>query len=333
MSNKTILVNNIEAVTNALELNMEKDPSIIVYGEDAGFEGGVFRATQGLQAKFGEKRVFDTPIAEAAIMGTAVGAALAGLKPVVEIQFSGFSFPAAQNLFTHAARYRNRSRGRFTCPLVVRMPMGGGVKALEHHSEALEAIFAHVPGVKVVMAATPYDAKGLLTAAINDPDPVVFFEPKRIYRAFKQEIPEGLYEVEIGKANIVIPGNDVTVVSYGANLHDCLAAVNQLKETNPNISVELIDLRTIKPWDRETVINSVKKTGRLMVVHEAVKSFSVSAEIIATVNEKAFYSLKAAPVRLTGWDITVPYALGEHLQMVSPERIAKEIISLASIKE
>lgn len=333
MSNKTILLNNIEAVTNALDLNMQNDPRIIIYGEDAGFEGGVFRATQGLQAKFGERRVFDSPIAETAIVGTAVGASLAGLIPVVEIQFSGFSFPGYQNLFAHAARYRNRSRGRFTCPMVVRMPMGGGVKALEHHSESLEAIFAHVPGIKVVMAATPYDVKGLLTASIKDPDPVVFLEPKRIYRAFKQEVPEGLYEVEIGKANVVLPGNDVTLVSFGASLHDCLAAVNQLKETNPNVSVELIDLRTIKPWDRETVIKSVQKTGRLMVVHEAVKSFSVSAEIIATVNEKAFYSLKAAPVRLTGWDVTVPYAVSEQFHMVSPERIAKELVSLANIKE
>lgn len=330
---KTIIVNNVEAVTNAIDLCMEKDPSVIVYGEDSGFEGGVFRATQGLQAKYGERRVFDSPIAETAIVGTAVGAALAGLKPVVEMQFSGFSFPGMMNLFAHAARYRNRSRGRFHCPLVVRMPMGGGVKALEHHSESLEAIFAHIPGLKVIMPATPYDTKGLLVAAIKDPDPVVFFEPKRIYRAFKQEIPEEMYEIEIGKANVVTQGTDLTVVSFGASLHDALAAVNKVKETNPEISVELIDLRTIKPWDRNTVINSVQKTGKLLIVHEAVKSFSVSAEIIATVNEKAFYSLKAAPVRLTGWDITVPYALGETLHMVSPDRIAKEIVALASIKE
>ena len=246
---KTIVVNNIEALTNSLDLNMEKDQRIIIYGEDAGFEGGVFRATQGLQAKYGEKRIFDSPIAEAGIMGTAVGAALAGLRPVVELQFSGFCFPALMNLFTHAARYRNRSRGRFSCPLVLRMPMGGGVKALEHHSESLEAIFAHIPGLKVVMPSTPYDTKGLMTAAINDPDPVVFFEPKRIYRAFKQEIPEELYEVEIGKANVVNQGTDVTLVSFGASLHDCLAALKSLKENSEtaNISVELIDLRTIKP--------------------------------------------------------------------------------------
>lgn len=331
MSNKTIIVNNIEAVTNALDLCMEKDSSIILYGEDAGFEGGVFRATQGLQAKYGEKRVFDAPIAEATIMGSAVGASIAGLKPVVEMQFSGFSFPAFMNLFAHAARYRNRSRGRFTCPLVVRMPMGGGVKALEHHSESLEAIFSHVPGLKVVMPSNPYDTKGLLVAAINDPDPVVFFEPKRNYRSFKQEIPEGLYEVEIGKANVLFEGNDLTLVTFGASVHDCLAAINKLKQTNPEISVELIDLRSIKPWDRQTVIDSVKKTGRLMVVHEAVKSFSVSSEIITTVNEKAFYSLKAAPVRLTGWDITVPWAQGEHLHMVSSERILNEIVKLVNV--
>lgn len=330
---KTIIVNNIEAVTNALDMNMANDDSIILYGEDAGFEGGVFRATQGLQAKYGEQRVFDAPIAEATIAGSAVGASIAGLKPIIEMQFSGFSFPSFMNLFTHAARYRNRSRGRFSCPLVVRMPMGGGVKALEHHSEALEAIFAHIPGLKVVMPSTPYDTKGLLTAAINDPDPVIFFEPKRIYRAFKQEIPEELYEIEIGKANVLFEGNDVTVVTYGANVHDCLAAINKLKESNPNISVELIDLRTIKPWDRQTVIESVQKTGRLMIVHEAVKSFSVSAEIITTVNEKAFYHLKAAPVRLTGWDITVPYAQGEHYHMVSVDRIVDEIVKLVSIEE
>ncbi len=330
---KTIILNNIEAVTHTLDLNMQKDNTIILYGQDVGFEGGVFRATQGLQAKFGDDRVFDAPIAEATIMGSAVGASIAGLKPIVEMQFSGFSFPSFMNLFTHAARYRNRSRGRFSCPLVVRMPMGGGVKALEHHSEALEAIFSHVPGLKVVMPSNPYDTKGLLTAAINDPDPVIFFEPKRIYRAFKQEIPEDLYEVKIGEANIIFEGNDVTLVTYGANVHDCLAAIQSLKQTNPNISVELIDLRTIKPWDRTTVINSVKKTGRLMVVHEAVKSFSVSAEIITTINEKAFYSLKAAPVRLTGWDITVPYAQGETFHMVSPDRIASEIVKLVSIEE
>lgn len=330
---KTIVVNNIEAITNALDLNMQKDDSIILYGEDVGLEGGVFRATQGLQKKYGDKRVFDSPIAEATIVGSAVGASLGGLKPIVEIQFSGFSFPSFMNLFSHAARYRNRTRGRYSCPIVVRMPMGGGVKALEHHSESLEAIYAHIPGLKVVIPSNPYDAKGLLTAAINDPDPVVFFEPKRLYRLFKQEIPEDLYQVDIGKANIVYSGNDLTIVTYGACVLDCINAINELKALNHNISIELIDLRTIKPWDRQTVIESVKKTGKLLVVHEAVKSFSVSAEIIATINEKAFYYLKAAPVRLTGWDITVPYAQGENMHIVNVERIKNEIVKLFNEKE
>lgn len=330
---KTIVVNNIEAITNALDLNMQKDDSIILYGEDVGLEGGVFRATQGLQKKYGDKRVFDSPIAEATIVGSAVGASLAGLKPIVEIQFSGFSFPSFMNLFSHAARYRNRTRGRYSCPIVVRMPMGGGVKALEHHSESLEAIYAHIPGLKVVIPSNPYDAKGLLTAAINDPDPVVFFEPKRLYRLFKQEIPEDLYQVDIGKANIVYSGNDLTIVTYGACVLDCINAINELKALNHNISIELIDLRTIKPWDRQTVIESVKKTGKLLVVHEAVKSFSVSAEIIATINEKAFYYLKAAPIRLTGWDITVPYAQGENMHIVNVERIKNEIVKLFNEKE
>ena len=330
---KTIVVNNIEAITNALDLNMQKDDSIILYGEDVGLEGGVFRATQGLQKKYGDKRVFDSPIAEATIVGSAIGASLAGLKPIVEIQFSGFSFPSFMNLFSHAARYRNRTRGRYSCPIVVRMPMGGGVKALEHHSESLEAIYAHIPGLKVVIPSNPYDAKGLLTAAINDPDPVVFFEPKRLYRLFKQEIPKDLYQVDIGKANIVYSGNDLTIVTYGACVLDCINAINELKALNHNISIELIDLRTIKPWDRQMVIESVKKTGKLLVVHEAVKSFSVSAEIIATINEKAFYYLKAAPVRLTGWDITVPYAQGENMHIVNVERIKNEIVKLFNEKE
>lgn len=328
-----ITVNNIEALNNAIELNMRKDDSIILYGEDAGFEGGVFRATQGLQEKFGEERVFDAPIAENAIVGTAIGAAMVGLKPIVEIQFSGFSYLIMQQLFCHAARMRNRSRGRWTVPMVVRMPMCGGVKALEHHSEALEAIYAHVPGIKVVMPSTPYDTKGLMTAAINDPDTVVFFEPKRIYRSFKQEIPEELYEVQIGKANVMLEGKDVTLVTYGAQVHDSLEAVKRLKESHPNISVELIDLRTIKPLDVKTIIKSVKKTGRLIVAHEAVKTHGLASEIITLANELAFYSLKAAPIRVTGWDITVPWAQGEKYHMVTPERIAEKIVELVNTKE
>lgn len=243
----TKIANNIEAINDALMIAMTQDSSVIVYGEDVGLEGGVFRATKGLQAKFGKTRCFDSPLDEATIMGVAIGLALNKLKPVCEIQFQGFSYGAFQNLFGHAARYRNRSRNRFTCPLVVRMPMGGGIRAIEHHSESIEALFCHIPGLKVVIPSTPYDSKGLLLAAINDPDPVVFLEPKRVYRAFKQEIPQDYYEVEIGKAQIVTPGRDLTIVSYGATLHDCLKAVNELKKINPNFSIELIDLRTLKP--------------------------------------------------------------------------------------
>lgn len=328
-----IVVNNIEALNDSLKLNMEKDPNILLYGEDVGYEGGVFRTTAGLQKLFGEERVFDAPIAEASIIGSAIGAAMAGLKPVVEIQFSGFSFIGVQQLFTHAARIRNRSRGRWSVPMVVRMPMGGGVKALEHHSEALEAIYAHIPGLKVVMPSTPYDTKGLMTAAINDPDPVVFFEPKKIYRSFKQEIPAELYEVQIGKANVMFEGNDLTIVTYGAQVHDCLDAINKLKQTNPNISVELIDLRTIKPLDVKTIIKSVKKTGRLLVVHEAVKTHGVAAEIIALANELAFYNLKVAPARITGWDITVPWAQGEKFHIITSDRIMNKVIEMVNIKE
>lgn len=327
MSTKAL--NNIGAVTDALALMMEKDPTVVLWGEDAGFEGGVFRATKGLQKQFGISRVFDTPIAEATIAGVGVGAALYGLKPVVEMQFQGFSYPAFQQLMAHAARYRNRTRGRFTVPMVVRMPMAGGVRALEHHSEAIEALYAHIPGLKVVMPSTPYDTKGLLIAAINDPDPVIFLEPKKIYRSFKQEVPAGIYEVEIGKANVLVEGSDLTLVTYGAQVHEALAALKQL---NGEYSVELIDLRTISPLDTDTIINSVKKTGRLLVVHEAVKSFSVSAEIITRVNEKAFEFLLAPPARLTGYDITVPLARGEGFHAINDKKILNKIKEVMSFE-
>lgn len=332
MSDKKIALNNIGAVTHAIDIMMEKDPSIVLWGQDAGFEGGVFRSTEGLQKKHGVERVWDSPIAEATMVGVGVGAAINGLKPIVEIQFQGFSYPAFQQLMTHAARYRNRSRGRFTVPLVLRMPMAGGVRALEHHSEAIEALFAHIPGLKVVMPSTPYDTKGLLIAAINDPDPVVFLEPKSIYRSFKQEIPTEIYEVPIGKANVLKEGKDLTIVTYGKQVHDCLAAIRELMQSNPEIDVELIDLRTIKPIDTDTIIESVKKTGRLLVVHEAVKSFSTSAEIIARVNEKAFEYLKAPLTRLTGWDITVPLARGEKYHAIDNDKIKSKIKEVMNFK-
>ncbi len=320
MSNK---LNIVEAVNQALMNEMEKDETIVVYGEDVGVEGGVFRATVNLQKKFGKDRVFDTPLAESAIVGTAVGMAINGLKPVVELQFMGFSYPAFNQIISHVARMRNRSRGRYTLPMVIRAPYGGGIRALEHHSESTEALYAHIPGLKVVIPSTPYDTKGLLIAAIRDPDPVIFLEPKRIYRAFRQEIPEETYELPIGKAKVVEEGEDITVITWGAMVRDVQKASEMVKEKG--IYPEIIDLRTISPMDRETFIESVKKTGRAVIVHEAPKTLGVGAEIVAIINEKAFLYLEAPPTRVTGFDTTFPLPRGEKHYIPSPERIAKTI--------
>ncbi len=313
----------LEAINQALDQKMAEDPRIVVYGEDAGFEGGVFRVTAGLQKKYGVDRVFDTPIAEAAITGSAIGMAINGLIPIAEIQFDGFVFPGYTEIVTHMARYRNRSRGRHGLPIVVRFPVGGGIRALEHHSESIETLLGHIPGLKVVIPSTPYDAKGLLVSAIEDPDPVIFMEPKRIYRSGKQEVPEELYRIPIGKAKVVKEGTDITIVAWGAFVREVEKAIKLIEDEN--ISVELIDLRTINPIDEETIINSVKKTGRFLVVQEAVKTYGPGAELISLVNEKAFLYLEAAPARVTGFDITVPLAKGEHYHFISPERIAAEI--------
>ncbi len=318
----------LQAINKALEQQMEKDKSVVVFGEDAGFEGGVFRVTAGLQKKFGEDRVFDTPIAEAAIVGNAIGMAINGLKPVAEIQFSGFMFPGYNQIVTHAARMRNRSRGKYGVPMVVRMPYGGGLRALEHHSESLETLFAHIPGLKLVIPSTPYDAKGLMIAAIQDPDPVIFMEPKRIYRAFKQEVPDQEYKVEIGKARVVKKGEGMTVVAWGAMMRETQKALKRLEKEN--IDVELIDLRTIAPLDYDTVLESVKKTGRLLVVSEQVKSLGIASELITRANEEAFLYLEAPPMRVTGHDITVPLPKGEHHHMVDEKRIAHTIKKLAN---
>ncbi len=319
------------AINNALDQQLEKDKSVVVFGEDAGFEGGVFRVTAGLQKKYGKERVFDTPISEAGIVGSSIGMAANGLKPVAEIQFSGFMFPGFNQIAVHAARMRNRSRGKYNLPMVIRMPYGGGVRALEHHSEALETLFAHIPGLKLVIPSTPYDAKGLMTAAIKDPDPVIYFEPKKIYRAFKQEVPEEEYTVEIGKARTVQEGDDVTVVAWGAMLHETLKAVKSLEEEK-DLSIELIDLRTIAPMDSDHVIESVKKTGRLVVVHEAVKTLGIGSELISRVNEGAFFHLEAQPTRVTSPDITVPLPKGEHHHIVDAKRIAQEIYKVATFE-
>jgi len=317
----------LAAINQALDQKMEQDSRVVVFGEDVGYEGGVFRVTAGLQKKYGPDRVFDTPIAEAAITGSAIGMAINGLIPIAEIQFDGFVFPGYTEIVTHMARYRNRTRGNYSLPLVVRLPVGGGIRALEHHSESLEALLGAIPGLKVVIPSTPYDAKGLLISAIEDPDPVIFMEPKRIYRAGKQEVPEEMYQIPIGKAKVVKKGTDITVVAWGAIVREVKKAIKLIEDEN--ISVELIDLRSINPIDEETIINSVKKTGRFLVVQEAVKTYGPGAELIALVNEKAFLHLEAAPARVTGFDITVPLAKGEHYHFVQPERIAAGIKKVA----
>lgn len=314
------LMNLITAVNHTLDLAMSQDERVVVFGEDVGVEGGVFRATVGLQEKYGPDRCFDTPLAESAIVGTAVGMALNGLKPVAEIQFSGFVYPAFNQIISHVARMRNRTRGQRHLPLVIRMPHGGGIRALEHHSESLETFFGHIPGLKVVVPSTPYDAKGLLLSAIQDDDPVLFLEPSRLYRAFRQEVPEEGYTIPLGKAKVVRAGTDLTVVSWGAYLHETLKAADKLQDEG--ISAEVIDLRTISPLDRDTILESVRKTGRFAVVHEAAKSFGPGAELVALVNEGAFLYLEAPPARIAGFDITIPLPRGEHHYFLDAARIA-----------
>ncbi len=313
----------VKAINNALDIKLADDKSVVVYGEDVGVEGGVFRVTEGLQVKHGVERVFDTPIAESAIVGTALGMAVSGLRPVVEMQFDGFSYPAFNQVISNVSRMHNRSRGRFKVPMVIRFPYGGGINALEHHSESPEALYAHIPGLKVVVPSTPHDAKGLLIAAIESDDPVIFMEPKRIYRAIKQEVNDEKFSIPLGKAKVLNEGTDVTVVAFGAMIRECQKAMVMTKEAG--ISVELIDLRTIYPIDKETIIESIKKTGRLVVVAEATESFSVGAELMAIANEGAFLHLEAPPRRVMGFDTIVPLAQGEKHYMISPEKIFYEI--------
>ncbi len=320
-------LNIIQAINLALDQQLNSNPKVVVYGEDVGVEGGVFRATQNLQKKYGKDRVFDTPLAESSIIGSAIGMAINGLKPVVEIQFDGFLFSGFNQIATQLARLRNRSRGNYPVPVVVRIPVGGGIKGLEHHSENLETFLGHVPGLKVVIPSTPYDAKGLLTAAIKSNDPVIFMEPKRIYRSGRQEVPEQEYEIEIGKAKIIKSGNDLTVVGWGAKLREINEAVKEIEQES-SYTIEIIDLRTISPIDKQTIIKSVKKTGRFLVVHEAAKTYGPGAELLALVNENAFLHLEAPPKRLTGFDIIVPLAKGEHHNLISINKIKAEIYQL-----
>ena len=319
MEKRTLL----EAIHDALRLEMAADDRVILLGEDIGKEGGVFRVTEGLQDLYGRARVMDTPIAEAGIVGMAAGMAIAELRPVAEIQFMGFLYPAFDQIISHIGRMRNRSRGRFTCPLVIRMPYGGGIHPPEHHSESTEAILVHTPGIHVVVPATPYDAKGLLISAIRSPDPVIFLEPKRIYRAVRQEIPDALYTVPLGEARVMRPGSDVTIIAWGAMLHEVLQAAEQLDAEG--VSLEVIDLRTLSPMDVPAIITSVEKTGRAVVVHEAPRTCGLGAEIVAQINEKALLSLEAPVERVTGFDTVFPLPQLEKYYLPNTERIIEAV--------
>jgi pyruvate dehydrogenase E1 component beta subunit len=313
----------VQAVRDGLYTEMKDDDDVVVMGEDVGKNGGVFRATEGLYDEFGEDRVIDTPLAESGIVGTAIGMAAYGLKPVPEMQFSGFMYPAFDQIVSHAARLRNRSRGRFTCPLVVRAPYGGGIRAPEHHSESKEAFYAHEAGLKVVIPSTPYDTKGLLISAIRDPDPVIFLEPKLIYRAFRGEVPEEDYTVPIGEAAVRREGTDVSVFTYGAMSRPTTEAAENLAEEG--IDVEVVDLRTVSPLDEETIVESFKKTGRAAVVHEAPKKGGLAGEITAVIQEEALLYQEAPVERITGFDVPFPLYALEDYYLPSVARIEEGI--------
>lgn len=318
----------VEAINLALREEMERDNRVIVLGEDVGREGGVFRVTDGLQEKFGAGRVIDTPLAESGIVGTAFGLAVNGLRPVAEIQFEGFLYPCLDQITNHIGRIRNRSRGRYTCPLVIRAPYGGGIHAPEHHSDSPEAIFMHTPGIKVVIPSTPAEAKGLLLTSIRDPDPVIYLEPKRIYRAIREEVPEGDHTIPLGKARLVKEGKDVTVFAWGAMVREVLTASEQLMKEK--IDTEIIDLRTLSPMDVDTIVDSIRKTGRGIVVHEAPRTCGAGAEIIALINEKALLSLQGPIERVTGYDIPVPLSKSEHYYLPNPKRIVMAVKKVMS---
>ena len=312
-------MNMAQALNDALDTALAADDRVVILGEDVGRTGGVFRVTDGLQERYGATRVIDTPVAESGIVGAALGMAVAGLRPVAEIQFLGFAYPAVDQIISHVGRIRNRSNHRFTAPLVVRIPFGGGIGAAEHHSESSEAIFAHTPGIKVVVPATPADAKGLLLSAIADPDPVVFLEPIRVYRAIKEEVPAGQHTVPIGEAKLVREGSDVSLVSYGAVLRDAGRAADALADDG--VSAEIIDLRTLSPLDHQAVIHSARKTGRVVVAVESHRTASIASEVAAIVQEGALYSLLAPVERVTGWDTVVPLKRTEHHYIPGPDRI------------
>jgi len=300
-------MNLVQSINSALKQEMSRDDDVVVLGEDVGKVGGVFRVTAGLYDQFGDDRVIDTPLAEGGIIGTAIGMALYGLKPVPEIQFSDFIFPAFDQIVSEAAKYRYRSGGEYTCPMVIRTPVGGGIRGGHYHSQSPESLFIHTAGLKVVCPSNPYDAKGLLLSAIRDPDPVMFFEPKRVYRAVKMDVPEEEYTLPIGKAKVVREGEDVTVIAWGAMLFEALASADEV--AGEDVSAEVIDLRTLWPVDIDTIVESVKKTGRVVIVHEAPKACGFGGELLSLITEKCFVHLEAPPLRVTGWDTPFPYTL------------------------
>lgn len=320
MANLTL----VQAINLGLAQEMEADDRVVILGEDVGLNGGVFRVTEGLQQRFGADRVVDTPLAESGILGTAIGLAMAGMRPVPEIQFEGFLGPAYDQIVNHAGRYRSRSRSSITIPMTLRVPVGGGIHAPELHSDSPEAIYTHSPGIKVVMPSTPYDAKGLLISAIRDPDPVIYFEPKRAYRSFREEVPEDEYTIPIGEAKVVSEGDDLTVITWGATVFECLKALDEMPE---DVSAELIDLRTINPLDIDTIVQSVQKTGRAVIVHEAPRTCGLGAEISSIIQESCFLQLEAPVQRVTGFDTIMPYYKLELEYLPDSNRI------LSSMKE
>jgi pyruvate dehydrogenase E1 component beta subunit len=321
-----MIMTMIQAINQALAQEMERDDRIIVLGQDVGRNGGVFRTTEGLFDRFGPERVMDTPLAESGIIGASIGMTALGLRPVPEIQFMGFIYPAFNQIVSHVARLRNRTRGRFTVPLTIRTPYGAGVKALEHHSESTEALFCQIPGLTVVVPSNPYDAKGLLTASLRSDDPVIFLEPAKLYRAEKQEVPEEAYEVPLRRAAVVREGKDLTIIAWGAMVPVARRAAEAAEAEG--VGAEIIDLRTLSPMDRETFLASVRKTGRALVVHEAPKTCGLGAEIAATIGESALLSLDAPVLRVTGQDITIPLSKSEDLYYPSLERILRAIRKL-----
>ncbi len=312
----------IQAVTSALKGEMARDERVVILGEDVGKAGGVFRATEGLQAEFGAERVIDTPLAESGIIGAAIGMALYGLRPVPEIQFSDFIYPAFDQIVSEAAKMRYRSGGQFTCPMVIRTPYGGGIRGGHYHSQSPEAYFAHTPGLKVVVPATPADTKGLLTSAIRDEDPILFFEPKRIYRHVKGEVPDGEHTVEIGKARIAREGKDATLIAWGAMVHVCEEAAAQAEAKG--VSCEILDLRSLVPLDWDAILTSVSKTGRVVIACEAPQTGNFAGEVSALIAERAIEHLEAPIVRVSGFDTPFPYTL-EHVYMPDARRVLNAV--------